>query len=236
MRLLAVDTATRICSVAVVENNVLLAELTVNHGHTHSTHLMPMVDALLFQCRLSVQDLDGFAITIGPGSFTGLRIGLSTIKGLAFALGKPAAGVSTLDALAYQFPFAGCLICPMIDARKGEVYAAGYRYQEGTLNQVWQAGAVSPEDLASGIKETCLYVGSGAPLYRDRITELAGSRAVFAPSGQNDLRAATVGILGLQRLGQGEPTPLSQLNPWYIRASDAERKLTDRSSDQMHPA
>ena len=236
MRVLAVDTATKICSVAVVENNALLSELTVNHGHTHSTHLMPMVDTLLSQCGLSVKDLDGFAITIGPGSFTGLRIGLSTIKGLAVATGKPAAGVSTLDALASQFPYAGCMICPMIDARKGEVYAAGYTYQDGTLRQIRPAMAVSPEDAVSSIAGTCLYVGSGARLYRDRITDAAGSRAVFVPAGQNDIRAATVGILGLQQLSQVQPTHLSQLNPWYIRASDAERKLGHRSSEKRQPA
>jgi len=225
MRVLAVDTATRVCSVAVVENKVLLAELTVNHGHTHSTHLIPMIEVLLSQCRMAVHELDGFAVTIGPGSFTGLRIGLSTIKGLAFSLAKPAAGVSALDALAYQFPCARGPICPMIDARKGEVYAAGYTFQNGVLNQNWPAMAVSPEHVVTAMSDACLYVGNGARLYRDQIVELAGSCAGFAPAGQDDIRAATVGILGAQQLSQGQPTPLSQLNPWYIRPSDAEGNL-----------
>lgn len=234
MRVLAVDTATKVCSAALLENQGLLAELTVNHGHTHSTHLMPMIDLLLSQCRLSANDLDGFAVTIGPGSFTGLRIGLSTIKGLAYATGKPAAGVSALEALAYQFPFSGYPICPMIDARKGEVYAAGYKFQDGAPTEVWPARAVSPEQAVANASEPCLFVGSGARLYQDRIAELTGRLAVFAPAGQNDIRAATVGILGLKRLSQGQPTPLSRLSPWYIRPSDAEQKFGDQSLDRTN--
>ena len=233
MRVLAVDTASRVCSVAVVENQGLLAELTVNHGHTHSTHLMPMIDLLLSQCRLSVHDLDGFAVTIGPGSFTGLRIGLSTIKGLAFATGKPACGVSALEVLAWQFPCAGRPICPMLDARKGEVYAAGYTYRNGAPVEVWPAAAVPPEDavagISAGIAGDCLFVGNGARLYQDKIAGLLGRRAAFAPAGQDDIRAATVGKLGTGRLSQGQFSPLDQLNPWYIRPSDAEQKNHDQS-------
>ncbi len=237
MRVLSVDTATRVCSVAVVENQGLLAELTVNHGHTHSTHLMPMIDQLLSQCRLSVHDLDGFAVTIGPGSFTGLRIGLSTVKGLAFATGKPAAGVSALEVLAHQFSCAGRPICSMIDARKGEVYAAGYIFRNGAPVEVWPAAAVTPEDavagmstgISDGIAGECLFVGSGARLYQDKIAGLLGRWAAFAPAGQDDIRAATVGKLGIGRLIQGPFSPLYQLNPWYIRPSDAEQKNHDQT-------
>lgn len=226
MKILAVDTATKICSVAVNENRTLLAELTINHGHTHSTHLMPMIDAVLNHCKLSLQHIDGFAVSRGPGSFTGLRIGLSTIKGLALAESKPVAGVSALDALAYQFPFASATICPMIDARKGEIYTAGYSFTDGELTQLWPAKALTPEAAVENISNLCLFVGSGAVLYKDLISDIAGDRASFAPAGQDYIRAATIGLLGHQLLSRQQGTPPSQLTPWYIRPSDAVRKLS----------
>ena len=231
MKILAVDTSTRICSVAVVENQALLAELTLNHGHTHSTHLMPMIETLLNQCRLSVHDLDAFAVTVGPGSFTGLRIGISTVKGLAYGASKPVTGVSALEALAYQFPFASSIICPMIDARKGEVYTAGYRFVDGALAEAWPPTACAPSEVLENIPDTCLFVGNGARLYKDLISDAAGSRAFFAPLGQDYIRAVAVGLLGYQLINRRQETPLADLNPWYIRPSDAEKMLFSAGSD-----
>ncbi len=232
MKVLAIDTATNICSVAVVENRTVLAELTLNHGHTHSTHLMFMIDTLLTHSKLSLNRFDGFAVTIGPGSFTGLRIGLSTVKGLALAISKPVAGVSALDALAYQFPFASCTICPMIDARKGEIYTAGYSCVDGEITQSWPAKASAPDAAVKDISAPRLFVGSGAVLYKDLISDIAGDLAIFAPAGQNEIRAATVGILGHQLLSRQQGTPASQLNPWYIRPSDAIQKLSGPLKNQ----
>ncbi|MBS3758293.1 MAG: tRNA (adenosine(37)-N6)-threonylcarbamoyltransferase complex dimerization subunit type 1 TsaB [Desulfobacterales bacterium] len=226
MRVLSVDTATRVLSVAVIENRTLLAELTVNHGQTHSTHLMPAIDAVLEHCRLCFKQLDGFAVCVGPGSFTGLRIGLSTIKGLAFAVSKPIAAISALDALAYQFPCVSHTICPMIDARKGEVYSAGYSFVAGELSQLWPASVSTPEAAVGDISAPRLFVGSGALLYRDRISDIAGDLALFASDGQDYIRAATIAMLGHRLLARQQGRPPSALNPWYIRASDATRRLS----------
>lgn len=226
MKILAVDTATKVCSVAVTENQTLLAELTIDHGHTHSTHLMPMIDDILAYCGLSMQALDGFAVTIGPGSFTGLRIGVSTVKGLAFSVSKPVAGVSVLEALAYQFPFAAYPICPMIDARKGEVYAGGYAFVDGELAQLWPAAALDPESAIATMSMPCLFVGSGARLYKDLISEVTGGHASFAPAGQDYTRAATVGMLGRQLIRRQQDIPPARLNPCYIRPSDAEKAFS----------
>ena len=226
MKILAVDTATKVCSVAVTENKTLLAELTLDHGHTHSTHLMPMIDDILAYCGVSMQALDGFAVTVGPGSFTGLRIGVSTVKGLAFSASKPVAGVSVLEALAYQFPFAAYPICPMIDARKGEVYAGGYAFADAELSQLWPAAALPPESAIENMPVPSLFVGSGARLYKELISEITGGRGLFAPAGQDYTRAAAVGMLGHRMISRQQDIAPAELNPCYIRPSDAEKALS----------
>jgi tRNA threonylcarbamoyladenosine biosynthesis protein TsaB len=133
MRVLAVDTATTSCSVAIVDKTSLLSEFTLYREQTHSKHLMDMIKAALRMSGLNFSDLDGFAVTRGPGSFTGLRIGISTIKGLAVVLEKPVVGVSSLEALALQVSYSRDLICPILDARKGEVYFSRYRFLNGQI-------------------------------------------------------------------------------------------------------
>ncbi len=222
LKILAMDTATRSCSAAVIGGNGLLAERTGNVGVTHTTRLMPLIDSLLYDCELSVHNLDGLAVTIGPGSFTGLRIGLSTVKGLAMAASLPVAGVSCFDALAYQFLFVSGCLCTMIDARKGEVYMAEYLPVDGELRQSGAARAIAPEAAAREISAPCLFVGNGASLYKEVIADAAGKWARFAPEEQSHVRAAAVGALGRRLLSAGQATPLPLLNPWYIRDSDAK--------------
>jgi tRNA threonylcarbamoyladenosine biosynthesis protein TsaB len=230
MRILAVDTATETCSVAVVEGGAPVAELSRNHGQTHSVHLMPMIDSVLRSCRLGIDDMDVLAATVGPGSFTGLRIGLSTVKGLAFAAGKPTAGICSLDALASPLSLVSCRICAMIDARKNEVYAAEYLPENGRLAQLLEVRVLPPDQAVRRSAGPCVYVGSGARLYRDRIRALAGRDALFAPAPLMQVRAATVGLLAWEAVSAGRQIPCSDLLPWYVRASDAERALAGRSS------
>ena len=135
MKILAVDTATRSCSAAVIDGEALLAETTNTSNQTHSRHLLDTIDAVIEQAGLEITELDGFAVSNGPGSFTGLRIGIASIKGLAFSLGKPVVGVSSLDALAWQCAQSAYLICPLLDARKKEVYACRYRYKNNELKK-----------------------------------------------------------------------------------------------------
>ena len=222
MKILAVDTATNSCSVAATDDGKLVAELTLNKDETHSKHLMELIHSVLENAGFSVADLDGLAVTVGPGSFTGLRIGISTIKGLAHALGKPVVGVSTLKALARQCGQTPHLICPLLDARKGEVYAATYRFNEGQLIQKTGARAIIPEAVVADIKSPCLFIGTGAQLYRKRIVAAAGNLAHFVAEDQNAIKASSVSLLSMPRFEDNDTDEIGDLVPHYIRKSDAE--------------
>ncbi len=225
MRILAVDTATISCSVAIVDGASLTAELTLNIKETHSRHLMEMIDTILKISGSEISSVDGFAVTKGPGSFTGLRIGISTIKGLAAASGKPIVGVSSLKALAAQVPFFPDLICPLIDARKGEVYFSRYRFINGRLK--WQAEeqVTRPENALDDLKEPCLFVGDGALIYKDIILEKLGVLASFAPMTLHTIRASVVAHLAMAKFGNQTTDKNENFSPHYIRRSDAELKI-----------
>ena len=225
MKILAVDTSTTSCSVAVADKDSLLAEATIVREQTHSKHLMDMVDKVVSFSGLTISELDGFAVTRGPGTFTGLRIGISTIKGLAVASGKPVVGISSLEALAKQCTFASYLICPLIDARKGEVYFARYRFSGGVLKKVIGEGVLPPGDAVSDINEPSLFVGNGAKLYQDIITEKVGEQAFFALPWQNTIRALTVAQLSIGRFEKKDTDDIAMFVPQYIRKSDAELNI-----------
>lgn len=226
MILLALDTATPSCSVALVENNQVMGELFRGDGETHSRHLMTMVDAVLKKCRVALTHVDALAVTRGPGSFTGIRIGMATAKGLSAAMGIPLVGVSSLDALAMQVSRSAGLRCCLIDARKQEVYCGFYRSDgQGAIRQVREPFAADPEQVAAGVSEPCVFIGDGALLYRDRLEKRLGSLARFAPEMNHRIRAATVARIGfrdkagLAGVAGRDPVPL------YIRKSDAELSL-----------
>ncbi|MDY6837861.1 MAG: tRNA (adenosine(37)-N6)-threonylcarbamoyltransferase complex dimerization subunit type 1 TsaB [Thermodesulfobacteriota bacterium] len=226
MKILAIDTSTRAGSVALLDDDTMVAELQVSSSETHAKRLMTVIDATLGLAGLGLEALDAFAVTIGPGSFTGLRIGISAVKGFAFATGKPVTGISTLDALAHPFPWFPGLVCPLLDARKGEVYTALYRCgTPETLKKVSSDCAVHPEEWLAGIQEICLFVGDGAVAYRETIEEIVGHRARFAPFFLHAPRASAVGALGIEQIKRGETADASALVPYYIRKSDAEIKL-----------
>jgi tRNA threonylcarbamoyladenosine biosynthesis protein TsaB len=225
LRILAVDTATRCCSVAVRAGERLAAETTVVSERTHSVHLMAMIREALNLADLALPAIDGFAVAIGPGSFTGLRIGISTVKALAFAAGKPCVGVSSLEALAL-----GCLpwregIWALMDARKGEVYAGHYRERGGALERL------APEQvlpLAAVLRSTDgphLFVGDGAERYREHIRALLGDLAGFVAPERNLLRAGTLARIAQQQLTDGRGVDPERLLPRYLRRSDAELRL-----------
>lgn len=226
MKILGVDTSTQTGSVAVLEGNTVLSELAVTSSQTHAKRLMPAVDAALEMAGVSIQECDGFSVTTGPGSFTGLRIGISTVKGLGVATNKPVTGVSTLDALAYQFPSFPYLICPVLDARKGQIYTALY---ESTSNmefkRVAKDCAAEPRQWLKQIKRLCLFVGCGALAYGDLIKETLGKLAHFAPPYLNTVRASVVAYIGMRQILDGKIADVSRLVPYYIRKSDAEIKL-----------
>ena len=226
MKVLAVDTSTQAGSVAALEDDTLLAEVAVTSSQTHAKRLMPGIDACLEMAGLGVADCDAFAVTTGPGSFTGLRIGISTVKGLGFATKKPVAGVSTLDALAYQFPSFPHLVCPMLDARKGQIYTGLYE-SKGHMSwkRVIEDCVVEPKEWLKQIQRMCLFVGDGTHAYGAFIRQALGSVAQFAPPYLNRVRASVVAYIGMKQILDGEAADVSTLVPYYIRASDAEIKL-----------
>jgi tRNA threonylcarbamoyladenosine biosynthesis protein TsaB len=236
MKILAVDTATISCSVAVIDNTAVCAELTTCKKQTHSKHLMASIDSVLESADCRTGDLDGFAVTIGPGSFTGLRIGMATIKGLASAVDKPVVGISSLEALAWQCSAHTRLICPLLDARKAEVYGATYRFGKDRLIQQTPACAVRPLAFVREINEPCVLIGSGARLYQKKIQDALGDKAYFVPDDQNIIRASSVGFLGLERFKNNDTVSAADLTPFYIRKSDAELGIAPKSIVQPVPA
>lgn len=221
MKLLTVDTSTSTCSVAVTVGERLVAESLLDTERTLSERLLGAVDTVLRDAGLLLSDLDGFGVALGPGSFTGVRIGVSTVKGLALATGKPVAGFSSLAMLALNLPASSLPVCTLFDARKKEVYAAVYRC--GSLPQPLHADCVmAPERFLTLVEDKALFVGNGALRYRELIEETLGDRAVFAPPHCHQPRAAAGAVLALEAFRTGAITPLPFLNPAYIRPSEAE--------------
>jgi len=199
-----------------------LAEMTSGRKETHSKHLMEMILAALEFAGITISEIDGFAVAKGPGSFTGLRIGISTVKGLAAASGKPVVGVSNLDAMAFQFPFSSRLICSLLDAHKKEVYCACYRFEEGVFKKETTDQVLPPDKAVADIREPCLFVGNAALLYQEIIMGKLGDTAIFAPAFHNIIRASTVAHLSLERFEKNDTEDAALLVPHYIRKSDAE--------------
>jgi tRNA threonylcarbamoyladenosine biosynthesis protein TsaB len=224
MRILGVDTSTSWGSLGIIDDDAVVAEYALFREETHSARLVPAIQALLKEARLDLTEIDGLAISLGPGSFTGLRVGLSTVKGLALAAEKPVVGIPTLDALASNLPFAPYLICPLLDARKGEVYFALYKNGGGgQLERLTPYQVLSPFGLLEKIPlQETVFLGDGAEVYGELIEEHLGEKALFAPPHLKFLRGSTVAELGLGRIMQGESDDIASLVPIYVRPSDAE--------------
>ncbi len=223
MKVLALETATLAGSIAVLDDiDGLIGEVRVNVKIAYAERLMPAVDWLLNASGISIGEIDVFALSIGPGSFTGLRIGLSTVKGFAFSENKPIVPVPTLDAFARTLPFSQHLICPMLDARKNQVYAGLYRWENNDCTKIMPETALKPDDLLGKINEPVVFLGEGAKIYRDRILELFGQQAVFAPPAKMTPSATTVAELAVQKIKEGITADPVSLAPLYIRKSEAE--------------
>jgi tRNA threonylcarbamoyladenosine biosynthesis protein TsaB len=222
MKILAVDTATTSCSAAIVDDGLVSAELATVNKQTHSKHLMNMIDTVCGMSGVKIADMDGFAVTIGPGSFTGLRIGISTVKGLAWSLDKPVVGVSSLDALAWQCTPVKYLVWALLDARKHEVYCCRYRFQDGDLKKEGTEQVLAPVEIIGDIREPCLFIGNGAVLYKEEIADKLGALAHFAGWNQDNIRASSVAGLSLKRFIHQQTDDVALLVPQYIRKSYAK--------------
>ncbi len=197
MKILGIDTSTSCGSVGLIEDGEVISDYLLNIPVTHSERLLGAIELVLSEARCPIENIDGWAISLGPGSFTGLRIGVSTVKGLAYATGKPVAGVSTLDVLASQIAPTSYLICPILDARKQEVYTAFYRYEEGnSLKRQSIYQAIRPEDLVKNIKERTIFLGDGVKTYGDFLINSLPSLAIFPPVPLHFSHGSMVAKLG----------------------------------------
>ncbi|MDO4975916.1 MAG: tRNA (adenosine(37)-N6)-threonylcarbamoyltransferase complex dimerization subunit type 1 TsaB [Eubacteriales bacterium] len=228
MRLLALDSAGLVASVALMEEENLLAEYTMNFKKTHSETLLPMIDAMVELTGVDLQDIDAIAVSAGPGSFTGLRIGSATAKGLGLALGKPLISVGTLEGMAYHFMESNLLICPMMDARRKQVYTGVYRFIDGVFTTVMEGSAMSVEDLmtyCNQLNETVLFLGDGVPVYKNMMEELLTVSHRYAPAHMNRQRASAVAARAFDLYKEGKIETAAEHAPVYFRKSQAEREL-----------
>ncbi len=221
MQMLALSTAEKECVLAWVADGVPVCEASWSSRQTHSRRLMEMVDHILRKwMSADINSIDAFVVAKGPGSFTGLRIGISVVKALSWAVSKPAAGVSSLDGIARRFSVSDLPVCALMDARRSEVYAAFYRFRDGNLVEKSAETAESPSILVENVKEKTLFAGSGALAYRDLIRERLGGLARFAPGFQNSISPAALAEAVLQNPGLLKDS--REIVPEYIRRSDAE--------------
>lgn len=221
MNLLAIDTSTTSCSVALFNGHQLLAETLYTAGKTHSGHLLSMIHGVFKRCGFNPMDINGIAVTAGPGTFTGLRIGISTVKGLATAIQAPVVGVSSLAALAFPFSLSNGPVIAMIDARRGEVYHACFRGGVDAFEPVAPTAVEPPQAVAARLPEDVILVGSGALLYQD-VFKSGCARIRFADASGHVIRAASVGMLAMARFKGRDVDCIDSLTPEYIRTSDAQ--------------
>ncbi len=224
-RLLLVNTATAAGSVALTYGETLVGEVLLNLRSTHSDRLLPSIGQLLADTGTRLADLDAIGVVVGPGAFTGLRVGVATVKGLALAIEKPVVGVSSLQALALQVPGTLLPICALLDARKQEVYAGLYRWQGGLPLPLDREVVLPPDQLLAELAGDALFIGDGAVAYRTLIVRRMGQRAHFAPWPCHTLRASSCGPLVQAALAAGEANTAATVAPVYVRRSEAEIRL-----------
>lgn len=228
--ILAADTSAKTATVALFENEVLIAEYTQNIGLTHSEGFLPLVETMLSATKRNISDIDYFAVTNGPGSFTGLRIGVSTVKGLAHAVKKPLVEVSTLDALAENVPHFSGYVCPILDARRQEVYAAVYKNGEKLMEDT----PLPLTDLFSFLKEhrgKVLFLGDGATNYQDVIKKALKDKAVFAPAHLVLQKASSAGIAAMKQIKAGNTVSYADIAIRYLKASQPEQQLLAKQKE-----
>ena len=248
MRLLALDSSGLVASAAIVENDVTIAEYTIHYKKTHSQTLLPMLDELRRMTELDLHTIDAIAIAAGPGSFTGLRIGSATAKGLGLALDIPIIPVPTVDSLAYNLYGSGKLICPIMDARRNQVYTGLYTFEKGKddnagydmriiekqcavdISEIIGRMNAIGEENGTGNEIEAIFLGDGVAVYKDKIAELMNVRYSFAPACCNRQRAACVATLGSILYEKGIRETAQEHAPDYLRLSQAERERAEKKN------
>lgn len=231
MKILGMDSSGLVASVAVVENDILVAEYTVNHKKTHSQTLLPMLDEIAKMTELDLESIDAIAVAAGPGSFTGLRIGAATVKALGLALEMPVVSVPTCHGLAYNLWGTNKLVCPIMDARRNQVYTGVYQFIDGNLEVVKDQDAMAIDELVEYLNQIgrqVIFVGDGIPVYSDFIKENISCGYEFAPAGFNRQRASSIATYGLKLFLEGKWETADDMKPIYLRKSQAEREREEQ--------
>ena len=231
MKILALDSSGMVASVAVVEEDRLLAEYTVNYKKTHSQTLLPMLNEIGQMTELDLNTVDAIAVAGGPGSFTGLRIGSATAKGLGLALDKPLVHVPTLEGMAYNLFGTDKVICPMMDARRNQVYTGIYEFLGGRLKVLEDQMAVPAAEIAgklNALGREAILLGDGSLAYREQLTKLLTIPYTIAPPHLHQQRASSVAVCAMEYVRQGKTETAAAHQPDYLRVSQAERERAER--------
>lgn len=230
MLVLSVDSSYSTATCALIKDDKILAEINLNDKKQHSVILMRLIDSILKEYEIDINDIDAFIISRGPGSFTGLRIGIATLKGLAFASKKPLISVSTLDALAYNsISFQG-IICPIMDALRDNIYTCLYKNENNNLTPLIKEQCLNINELVTILKEQTLpiiFVGDGVAKHKEFLQENIPN-SFFAPNHSNFPKASSVGELGIKKINDGVIENIDSINPIYLRKSQAEREYEKR--------
>ena len=235
MRILALDSSGLVATVAILEDEQMVAEYTVNYKKTHSQTLLPMLDEIVKMTEFDLSTIDAIAVAGGPGSFTGLRIGAATAKGLGLALNKPLIHVPTVDGMAYGLYGYSGLICPIMDARRNQVYTGLYRFTEGEFQVVEEQMAISVSELIEKLNaygEKVTFLGDGVPVYRNQFENGLTGEYAFAPAHLNRQRAAAVGALGMKYFQEGKVESARDHRPDYLRLSQAARERAEKDAER----
>ncbi len=224
MLVLAIDTSSKSGSVALVKDGATMAEFLINAEINHSETIMPAISEILRIAKTDLAEVDFFSFAMGPGAFTGLRIGAGIVKGLALATGKPVAGVSSLDALACNYPFdnPGTCLCPMLDAKRDEVYTAVYECAETGWKKICADMVTPPRVFLEKLQGGCVFLGDGALRYEGLIKKVLPGRCRILPASLSQIRAAAVGLLGMEEFSRGNFLDLLTFTPVYLRKSPGE--------------
>ncbi len=238
LKILAIECSATPASVAILDGNKLIGQSFVNVALTHSQTLMPMVENLLKACKTNINDIDGFAISNGPGSFTGVRIGISAVKGLAAANKVACVGVSTLYAMAQNYIDTNCIVCAVMDARCNQLYNAIFDIENGKINRITEDRALLCDELLEEIKtfppkseKDIIIVGDGAQIFY-KISKEVGNVKIAHPSREFQ-NAIGVGYAAIESFKKGETLPPEQLLPFYLRLPQAERELKMKKGENL---
>lgn len=231
MKILGIDSSGLTASVAVMADETLMAEFTINNRQTHSQTLLPMLDQMLGMAGVTLEEVDAIAVSAGPGSFTGLRIGSATAKGLAMAQNKPIVSVSTLEGLAYRMAMTEGLICPLMDARRNQVYTGIYKMEKNQLVTVSAPEAVGVEEVIERLNhmgQKVTFLGDGVSVHEELLQSKLTAAYAFAPDCMNRQSAAAIAALGKKYFEEGKAESAAVHRPVYLRKSQAEREREEK--------